>query len=320
MMAQTSSPAAAAPGARADWARRPERGSMALLRFMTWLSLRAGRRASRVIVHGIAVYFLLLAPAARRASRDYLRRALAREPGWRDLFRHILAFASTIHDRVYLLNGRFDLFDVAVHGREQVAAATAAGRGAFLMGAHMGSFELIHALGRREPGVRAAMVMYEDNARKINAMLGAINPAARQDIIALGRIDSMLNVRKELDAGGFVGVLGDRTLGGDTTTPVSFLGTTAGLPRGPFRMAAVLRRPVIFMVGLYLGGNRYAVHFEPLADFSDTPREERAAAIEAALGRYAALLEKHCREAPYNWFNFFDFWRAAPAATAGRHG
>ena len=320
MMAQTSSPAGTTRAARAAWASRPERGSMALLRFMTWLSLRAGRRATRVIVYGIAAYFLLAAPAARRASRDYLRRALGREPGWGDLFRHILAFATTIHDRVYLLNGRFDLFDISMHGEPLLATAVAQGGGAFLMGAHMGSFELIHALGRRARGVRAAMVMYEDNARKINAMMGAINPAAHQDVIPLGHVDSMLNVRKELDDGVFVGVLGDRTLGDDTTTPVPFMGETAALPVGPFRMAAVLRRPVIFMVGLYLGGNRYAVHFEPLADFSDTPREERAAAIEAALSRYVALLEAHCRAAPYNWFNFFDFWRQAPESPATTDG
>jgi predicted LPLAT superfamily acyltransferase len=30
--------------------------------------------------------------------------------------------------------------------------------------------------------------------------------------------------------------------------------------------------------------------------------------------RYAELLEKHCRHAPYNWFNFFDFWRPSNAA------
>lgn len=293
---------------------------MALLRFMTWLSLRVGRRATRVIVFGIAAYFLLLAPAARGASRDYLRRALEREPGWRDLFRHILAFASTIHDRIYLLNGRFDLFDIAVRGDKLLAAAMAQRRGAFLMGAHMGSFELVHELGRRESGVRAAMVMYEDNARKINAMLGAINPAARQNIIRLGRIDSMLNVRKELDDGVFVGVLGDRTLGDESTVPVPFLGGTARLPVGPFRMAAVLGRPVIFMTGLYLGANRYAVHFEPLADFSETPREQRGAAIEAAIARYAVLLESHCRNAPYNWFNFFDFWRPSQASADAGNG
>jgi hypothetical protein len=72
-------------------------------------------------------------------------------------------------------------------------------------------------------------------------------------------------------------------------------------------MAAVLRRPVIFMAGLYLGGNRYAVHFEPLADFSERRARTRAA-IDAAVGATPQLLERHCREAPYNWFNFYDFW------------
>jgi predicted LPLAT superfamily acyltransferase len=27
--------------------------------------------------------------------------------------------------------------------------------------------------------------------------------------------------------------------------------------------------------------------------------------------RYAARVEHHCRTAPYNWFNFYDFWNAA---------
>jgi predicted LPLAT superfamily acyltransferase len=316
MTSQSLPPAGAVPGTRSAWASRPERGSTALLRFMTWLSLHLGRRATRLVVYGIAAYFLLFAPAERRASRDYLRRALGREPGWRDGFRHILAFASTIHDRIYLVNDRFDLFDIAVHGDNLIDAAIDQGRGAFLMGAHMGSFELMHALGRRKPRARAAMAMYEDNARKINTMLGAINPAARQNIIALGHVNSMLYVRDELDHGGFVGVLGDRTLGDDLAVPVSFLGGTAALPVASFRMAAVLRRPVIFMVGLYLGGNRYAVHFEPLADFSETPHEQRATAIEAAVARYAVLLENHCRSAPYNWFNFFDFWHPPQSSAA----
>jgi predicted LPLAT superfamily acyltransferase len=80
-------------------------------------------------------------------------------------------------------------------------------------------------------------------------------------------------------------------------------------------MAALLRRPVVFMVGLYLGGNRYTIHFEPLADFSDIARGQRDAAVQAAITRYAALLDHYCRKAPYNWFNFFDFWQAAPTAT-----
>lgn len=299
---------AAAP--QAEWVRRPERSSMAMLRLMTWISLRLGRAPARLLLAGISLYFLLFAPAAKAASRLYLRRALEREPRFADLYRHFHSFASTIHDRVFLLNARFDLFQVEVHGEDAIKEMLAAGRGAFLMGAHMGSFEAVRALGRRQPGLRVAMVMYEENARKLNAALAAINPAAVQDIIPLGQLDSMLRVQASLDEGMVLGVLGDRSLGDDPTLRVPFLGADAAFPLGPMRLAAMLKRPVLFMSGLYLGGNRYAIHFERLADFSAVERPGRNAAIDAAVRAYAACLERHCRAAPCNWFNFFDFWRA----------
>ncbi len=65
------------------------------------------------------------------------------------------------------------------------------------------------------------------------------------------------------------------------------------------------------MVGLYRGGNRYHVVFEELADFSAIPAGGRNKAVAEAVVRYAALLEKYCRSDPYNWFNFFDYWRGA---------
>ncbi|RJG07705.1 acyl-CoA synthetase [Noviherbaspirillum cavernae] len=305
---------AAAQHNTADWAKRPERSNMLMLRIMTWISLRLGRRAGRAVLHLIASYFLLFAPASRAASRDYLGRVLQGPVRWPDIYRHFFCFASTIHDRVYLVNQRFDLFDVVVHGEASLLETMESGKGLFLIGAHMGSFEVMRALGRRHAGMKVAMAMYEENARKVNDMLAAINPAARQDIVPLGRIDSMLKIREYLDAGTLVGMLADRTFGDDATLPVTLLGGTAHLPLGPFRMAALLRRPVIFMVGMYLGGNRYEVHFEQLADFSQLAREERQAAIEQAITRYAALLEHCCRRAPYNWFNFFNFWQGESAA------
>jgi predicted LPLAT superfamily acyltransferase len=154
------------------------------------------------------------------------------------------------------------------------------------------------------------MAMYEQNARKINAALTAINPAAQQDVVALGHVDSMIQVHDLLAQGTVVGMLGDRSLRNDDTRQVSFFGEPAALPLGPLRMAAIMKRPVLFMTGLYRGGNRYDVHFETLADFTAVPPGGRTPAVQAAMTRYAALLEQHCRMAPYNWFNFFDFWRA----------
>jgi len=66
------------------------------------------------------------------------------------------------------------------------------GKGLFLLGAHLGSFEVIRALGWKDTDLRIAMVMREENAQKINATLAAINPEATQHIIGLGHVDSML--------------------------------------------------------------------------------------------------------------------------------
>ena len=284
---------------------------MLMLRTMSWISLRLGRPAGRVVLCLIAGYFLLFAPASRAGSHAYLTRALQRPIRWRDIYRHFFCFAATIHDRIYLLNQRFDLFDIQVHGRELMEASLAESRGLFLLGAHMGSFEVIRALGRQDAGLKIAIAMYEENARNLNQMLSAINPSAQQDVIGLGKLDAMLKINEHLDRGGLVGMLGDRTFGKDALQTVTLLGSPAHLPVGPFRMAAILRRPVFFMTGLYLGKNRYEIHFEKLADFSQIQTGQRQAEMLRAMTRYAELLERYCRRAPYNWFNFFDFWKSA---------
>lgn len=294
----------ASGSASAGWTRRPERGSLFLVRFMAWYSLAVGRPVSRGLMHAIALYFFLSSPAARRHSRDYLRRVLGREPTFRERFRHLHTFSTMIHDRVFFIAGRIDAFDVEVHGADQLPA-----QGALLMGAHLGSFEALRAAGRQVGQRRVAMAMYEENARQLNGVLAAINPAALENIVPLGQIDSMLQLRERLDAGDLVGVLADRTLGDEPVVRIPFLGSPAPFPTGPMRMAAAMRQPVFLMVGLYRGGNRYEVRFEQIADFSEKREgETREARVKEATARYVERVEHYTRAAPDNWFNFFDFW------------
>ncbi len=299
-------------GRAARWAERRERGSLALLRLMARFSLRVGRGPARPVLYVIAAYYFLFAPRARRASRRYLARALGRRPRPGERFRHLLVFATTIHDRVYLLTGRLDPFDLEIHGETLVQEYLARGCGGVLLfGAHLGSFEITRAIGRRS-AIPLAMAAHTRNARKINAALAAIDPEAATGIVALGEDPfALLKVERLLAQGISVGMLADRTPRTQACETVSFLGAPARFPTGPFRAAAVLGRPVILMVGLYLGANRYRVVFEPLADFTAVTRAARATAVRAAIERYAASLERHCREEPYNWFNFYDFWAQA---------
>lgn len=293
-----------------QWMQRQERGSLFLLQLMSRMSLTFGRRLSRPVVYGIALYFLGAAPAVRKASRSYLERVLQRPATWADLYRHILAFASTIHDRFYLLNNQAELFDIQVRGAGPIADHHAQGQGLLLFGAHMGSFEILLTHSRNNH-FNACVAMYPENARQLNRALAAINPQAVADIIALGQANAMLTIHHKLSTSAMVGVLADRAAGPDQYLSLPFLGTPARFPTGPFRMAAMLEQPVYFMTGRYCGGNRYEVHFEPLADFTGVPRSQRDAAVQGALQQYVATLERHCKAAPYNWFNFFDFWEPA---------
>ena len=299
--------------AATGWAGQRERSNLPALRAMRWIAVAAGRRATRLLLHPIALYFFFASRGPRRNSRRYLERALGRPPTWRDGYRHVHAFCATVLDRVYLLREQFDEFAFEARGRETILEPAARGEGLLACGAHLGSFEALRMVGV-DKGLKVAMIMYEDNARLINDTLAAIAPSAELHTIPLGRVDAMLALSRWLEDGGLAGMLADRTLPGNNpqrskTVVLPFLGAPARFADGPFRLAALLRRKVVFMAGLYRGGNRYDLRFSELADFSATSSAaERDALIGTALARYVSTLEALCREAPYNWFNFFDFW------------
>ena len=297
------------------WAHRRERGSLLALRFMAWVAVTLGRPVARLLLHPITVYFLLFGVSARRHSARYLSRALGRPATGRDQYRHFHAFASTVLDRVYFVRGQTDAFDLTMHGDAGCDDTLASGKGGFLIGAHLGSFESLHAAGKSFPGMQVTMVMYPDNARKIHGVLQAMAPDFKLAVIAIGNPGSTLAIRDALDAGHLVGLLGDRYLGAESARSpgieIPFLGVPALFSDGPLRLALLLRRRVIFMVGLFLGGKRYDVRFETLADFRNPPTDPaaREKLVRDTLHAYVARLEALCREAPYNWFNFYDYWR-----------
>ena len=294
-----------------QWMREKERSNAVAMRFLVGVAISLGRPVGRALLFPVCIYFLVFSTRARAASRKYLSRALGRPPRIADLFRHYYSFATVALDRMLLLRGSFEKFDVRVSGEEIVREALARGEGCFLLGAHLGSFEILRTVGR-ENRVKVGMLMFEVNPR-VSALALAINPDIEADVIAMGTPDSMIEVSERLARGEWVGMLGDRRIHATGGVSVPFLGELASLPTAPFRIAAMLGRPVILMVGLYRGGNRYEVHFERLVDEPRVERSGRDAQIREWVTRYASRLEHYCREAPYNWFNFYDFWADAKA-------
>ena len=289
------------------WLQKRERSGPIALRALVWTALVLGRRVARCVLVPVAAYFLLFDKGARAASRDYLARIIGRKPPVAMIFRHIYTFATAALDRIYFLTDRWSLFDVRVHGEKQLIEQQSRNNGCFLVGAHIGSFEVLRSLGRRR-NVSVNLVMFEDNAKQVARVTRAINPQLDQVVIELGSPDSMLRVIEQLDKGAWVGMLGDRAISDKGMVQTAFLGGTAAFPRAPFRIAALTGRPVILMLGIYRGANRYDLYFETLVETTALPTQSREQVIEQWINLYASRLEHYCREAPLNWFNFYSFW------------
>ena len=293
----------------AAWLEQRERGTLAAMRLMTWLTLTLGYRFGRALLYPICLYFWLFSPAARRASHDFLARAYARAPGTRDVFRHFHAFASTLLDRIEILAGNAARFQVRLHGTEVLESLRGDNRGCLLLGSHLGSFEILRVIGESRGHLCVNLVMHQGNSRQMNRWLHGLAPELAKRIIAPGQPETLLRVRECLERGEMVAMLGDRVFGEERTVTCEFLGARARFPAGPILAAAILQVPVVTFFCLYRGARSYDAHFELLVEQLEAGRGMRDEAVARCVSRYASRLEAHARAAPENWFNFYDFWR-----------
>ncbi len=303
------------------WSRIAERGSLLGLRITVACYRVFGRPASLLLVHAIVIYFFLTDPAARRASRAYLRRvaavpegakALGRPPDRFASFLHFRAFGLSIFDRLAHWFGRRGALSFEVRGREHYDRLLTPQRGAIVVGAHLGSFDALRALADRD-GRTVNVLMFTRHAPRINAVFRELFPGIQMRVVEADprSMHTVLEIRSCIQRGELVAMLGDRVevADRDRTCRISFLGASVELPVAPFLLAGLLGCPLFFMVALRTGPGHYRVEAEVLAERVELPRREREKRLRELAAAYAGRLEHHCLQAPYQWFNFYDFWQ-----------
>lgn len=295
------------------WHELPEATSALAIRAVVTALRLLGRRGAGWLLSILAAWFVLLHPRVRRVSRAYLRRVGA-GTRLRDVFRHLRTFAQVTADRVFLLRGEVSRFRIETHGgHHELAAHHAAGRGVLLVLAHLGSWEVLRVQAGGQQ-LRASVLAYYGNSRAVTDALRALDPSVESQLVEIrpGDPSFIFEVEDRIRRGELLGTMGDRVGLDEKAVRVPFLGGEASLPTGPYLLAAALHCPVFLAFGLYEAPDRYHVFYEPFAERIVLPRgPAREAAIRDLAARYAARLEHHCRAHPHNWFNFFDYWKAA---------
>ncbi|KZC15269.1 acyltransferase [Rhodanobacter sp. FW510-R12] len=298
------------------WQSRPEGGGRFALWLIRTIALHGGRRLGRFCLYPITLYFFLRRGPERRASRQYLQRVFGRPPTVWQVLRHIHCFAATTLDRIFLLAHGERPFQIETEGLALLDERIAQGRGVLLFGSHQGSFEALRAISARRPEMSLRVVLDKQKTPAMTELLEALAPQVGASVIDAAQDGTtiVLAMAEACQGGALVAMLADRGRGHEVLRRTGFLGSPAPFPVSPWLLAHALQVPVVLCFGLYLGGNRYRLVFEPFCDRVEVPRQARGPALDALIARYAQRLEHYVQVAPYNWFNFYDFWQDAPMA------
>ena len=318
--ASAGRPDAGAPPAAAHWSRLAERGSALGLRSLIAVYRLLGDRAARGLLRLIVFWHWVFGRRARAASRAYLERLFAFSggrtppPTAANTYRHLLAFANSALDKVAGWRGRIAYADLDFPGRPQLEALQAEGRGALLLGAHLGNLEMLRALATSHAQVTINAVVYTAHAQRFTETLAASSERFRLNLLHVPTFgpDTAILLREKIERGEFLVIVGDRTPPAENGRVVSadFLGAPALFPQGPYVLAALLECPVYFFACVR-ERDGFHVHLAPFAERIELPRKTRQSALAEWARRYAQALETLCLRTPLQWFNFFDFWQAA---------
>jgi len=295
-----------------DWQESKEFSTPFTLKLIRWIALTLGRPIARCFLYPISIYYYINAESQRNASHEYLSLVFNRPATRLETLKHIHTFAATILDRVYLLTGQFNKLDIQFPEVNIPRTYSHKGVGCLLLGSHIGSFEVLRSYAVSNYPLPIKILMYENQAPMMVQVLNALNADVANTLISLdGSASGLLKVKEAIDSGTTVGLLGDRILGKNTekTVTCTLLGKPFTLSTAPILMAAALKVPVIVFFGLYLGGNRYKIHFDLLDEEVILNRKTRQQDIQRYAQQYVDLLEKQIRQHPYNWFNFYDYWK-----------
>lgn len=299
-----------------QWNDIKERGGMWSLTLMLAFYRLGGRWLCRVVLYFIILWYWIFSVTARQASLLYLSKLhhfakqqspFITEPSLSHSYQHFMQFGECILDKIEGWLGKIPEQQLALHGHEHFRAHYQ--KGAVIVVSHFGNIELLRAI-KSEHVQKINVLVYQKHATQFNQFLKKLNAHADVNLVSVDElgIETALILQEKLDQGEWVIVAADRVpVESDRVQPITFLGAEANWPQGAWILASLLKVPVL-AVFCYRVGSCFEVHIHTIAEQLHFPRKIRMQALQSTMRQYVSLLEQHCIRAPYQWFNFYNFW------------
>lgn len=203
------------------WSETQEKTNTAGISLLLTVFRLGGRTLFHLSLWPVIVFYWLVSPTARCASRLYLdhvaRTKKEPRPGCLATLKHIWRFADTILDKLLAVSGFFTAKDLAVEGVPELLADP---RGAIIITAHTGCQELCQFIGETELEKSEAtknrlvyVLTHTAHAARFTEVVSKLNPkfAVRHLQVTDVGPQTAVQMSEIIEAGHWIVIVADRT-------------------------------------------------------------------------------------------------------------
>jgi len=302
------------------WSHFKERGSILGIEFLVAIYRLFGRHVFKVFLIPVMFYFYLTGKEARLGSWQYLDNlhtdaGRAKKSGWgkfHEGFKLYFSFGMAILDKFDAWLGKVAIDDINI-ATPMAYQELLDAKGSVIFSSHLGNMEVCRAIFSSGENKRPLnIITYNEHTPSFNNFLKKVNAQAAVNFIHIANFgpDDTIKLKQKIEDGESVVIFADRTSVNNPNSvhQVEFLGKKAPFAVGPFALASIMDCQVFLMFCIKENG-QYNAHIEKFSEPVKVKRKERAAHFQAMAEKFAQRLGFYCHKAPYQWFNFFNFWQ-----------
>ena len=279
------------------------RGSPLGVKFVISLYNVFGYKAAKAVVFIVALFYALVSQKKRQEMNSYYE-AVGVAPSFSSYFKHVHAFSLTIFDRFISKEGMQEQLDIE---RVNLQAFESLQKtGGMLIFSHHGnwaqSFKIFQTYDITLNIIGDEII--DENLHKLES---ASDENKRINIISLKNgMQAMLDIARALQNNEVVIIMVDRVKEPKKVVEVDFLGRKTLLHSGGFEIAMMRKAPILACDIVRAGDQKIKIEF---SDIITSSKAKKVEILQDLAQQYADFLDKVVREYPWQWFNFFDFWK-----------
>lgn len=269
-----------------------------------------GMRGAYGLLYFVSMYYLLVDRSLVSETLPYIQKRFPEHSKLRQILDLYLLFVSQgkcLVDRFAIQSG-YDGIQTEIIGYEILRGLIASSaRGVILLTAHVGSWQVAMSSLKKFDRHVHVMMRPEDNEAVKSAMSLDSGSERVNVILTSGALGGVVEAMKAIDAGDIVTIMGDRPYN-FPSIETDFLGGKVRFPYGAFTLAAAAGCPLVVLLSAKVDTKRYIVDVSNIIPPPPGGRGKKSAGIEAAVQRYAYILQGYVEKYPLQWFVFRNIW------------